>query len=146
MESKIHHQYDALLALRAPGSADLTADTVLTKLDLHRLTGGRGDLLNRYGEGAFDLVVNVNTIDSTTGDETYVLEVTTYDSAGANAQIQFSHTVVAAEVAKPLVFTILPDQLTYLDTDAAQISINVNVGGTTPIINLWAFAAPHSHS
>jgi hypothetical protein len=148
MESTIHHQYDGALAFRAPGSADITADTVLTKMDLHLITGGArplGDLVGRYGEGAFDVVVVVKSFDFTTMDESYVLEFTTYDSAGANPVIQASHTVAAGEVGKHLVFTFHPEQFQVLDSDAAQFSINVNVGGTTPIINLFAFAAPASH-
>lgn len=146
MESKIKHQYDGSLALRAPASANLTADTTLTKLDIYRLTAGRGDLLNRYGLGSFDVVVYVSSIDTTTGDESYVLSFQTYDSAGANAVTHWSHTVTAADVLEPLVFTFHPDTLKVNDADAAKFGILVDVGGTTPIINLYAYASPHSHA
>jgi len=146
MESTVKHQYDGDLALRAPGLAALTADTALTKIDLHRLTAGRGDLENRYGLGSFDVVVVVASMDTTTGDEAYALEFTTYDSAGANPVVQASHTVTSADVAKTRVFTFHPESLKLADADAAKFSINVNVGGTTPIISLYAFAAPHSHA
>lgn len=146
MESKIKHQYDASLALRAPSSAAITADTTLTKIDIHRLTAGRGDLENRYGLGSFDVVVYVSALDFTTMDETYALQFQTYDSADANAVTHTTFTVTSALVGEPLVFTFHPETLKVADADAAKFSINVDVGGTSPSITLYAYAAPHSHA
>lgn len=147
MESKVKHQYDALLALRAPASVALTADTDLTKISLDRLTAGRGDLENRYGLGSFDVVVYVTSI--VTGGmvaETYDLKFQTYDSAGANAFTHMTHRVTAAEVGEPMVFTFHPQYLAVNDTDAAKFSINLDVTGTGPSIVLYAFCSPHSHA
>jgi hypothetical protein len=140
MESKIKHQYDSALALRAPGGAALTADATMTKIDLMRLTAGRGDLVNRYGMADFDVVVFISAAPVTT-NETYVLEFTTYDANGANGQIQETFTVAAGAVGVPLVFKFNVDTFTALDADAAQFSINVNVSGTAPSITLWAFVS-----
>jgi hypothetical protein len=147
MESTIHHAYDGALALRAPGGAAITVDTALTLLDLHLITGGSrplGDVVGRYGEGSFDVVVVV-TAASTGGNQTYALEFTTYDANGANGVIQASHSVAAAEVGKHLVFTFHPEQFLVLDADASKFSINVNVGGASTSIALYAFVSSAAH-
>lgn len=145
MESKIRHQYDALLALKAPGSAAVTADGASAAVDINAITKGRGDVDGRFGQGSFDIVVYVTALDTTTGDETYALQVQTVDAAGANPVTHDVIEVTAAMVGEPLVFAFHPSTFKVKDADAAKVRVNVDVGGTTPSITYYAFAAPHSH-
>lgn len=145
MESKIRHQYDADLALRAPGGVAVTADTTTPAIDIYRITKGRGDVQGRYGIGSFDVVVFFTGLDTTTGDETYALKVETVDAAGANAVEHASVPVSAANLGEPLVLAFHPASLKLKDADASAIRLTLDVGGTTPSANFWAFVAPHSH-
>lgn len=142
MESAVRHQYDDLLKLQAFGSAAVTADAPSGfAIDLHRLTAGRGDLKNRYGLGKFDVVIHVTAADFTTGDEAYALEIVSTDAAGANPVVHGSVIVTAAMVGKTVEVSVHPDSLAKTDIDAAKLSINANVGGTTPSLTYWAFAS-----
>lgn len=146
MESKIRHVYDSLLALRAPGSAAIVADTSTSAVDIYRITKSPYNAnLGRYGIGSFDLVLFISAIDTTSGTETYVLNFQTVDANGANPVTHESITVVSAHVGVPLVYAFHPATLKVTDVDAAGFRINVDVGGATPSITFWAFLAPHSH-
>lgn len=146
MESKIRHQYDALLALRAPGTAALTMDGNTTAVSLYRIDNGRGDIEGRYGIGSFDCVVYVTAMDSTSGSETYTLNFQTVDADGANPVTHETVVLTAGQVGDPLVYAFHPSTLKIKDDDAASFRINVDVGGATPSLDFYAFLAPHSHA
>ncbi len=146
MESKIRHQYDAELALRAPGSVAVTADGATDAVDINRITKGRGDINGRYGQGSFDAVVYVTALDATSGSETYTLQFQTVDADGNNPVTHETVEVTAAMVGEPLVFAFHPATLRAKDADAAQFRINLDVGGATPSLTYYAFLAPHSHA
>lgn len=145
MESAIRHQYDAALALKAPGSAAVTANGNTAAVDLYHITKGRGDVDGRYGIGSFDVVVMISEIDTASGNETYTLTFETVDAAGANPVAQEVVTVTAGMVGAPLAFAFHPATLKAKDADAAAIRVAVAAAGTTPSIKFYAFAAPHSH-
>lgn len=146
MESAVRHQYDASLALQAIGSAAVTSTAVgSNKIDLYRLTAGRGDLKNRYGLGAFDVVVYVGAVDAVTGDESYTLQLCTYDAAGANETVQESITLTAANIGEVLEFEVKPNTMAAFDADAAQFGVKMVLAGTTPSITYWAFASQDTH-
>uniref|UniRef100_A0AB74UN98 Minor capsid protein n=1 Tax=Caulobacter phage BL57 TaxID=3348355 RepID=A0AB74UN98_9VIRU len=147
MESKIRHQYDALLALQPVGTAAVTADgSSVNSVDLYRITNGRGDIAGRYGIGSFDVVFKFKAL--TTGGatpETYTINVVTTDAAGANPVVQESFVVDAAMVAAPYVLAFHPASLKLKDADAAKIKLTIDVAGTAPSLDFYAFVAPHSH-
>lgn len=146
MESAVRHQYDALLALQAIGSAAVTATAVGTnKISLQRLTAGRGDLKDRFGQGAFDVVVYVSALDATSGNETYELQFVTYDAAGANETVVESATLTSAQVGEVLEFKFQPLTIAKFDADAAQFGVKVVLAGTTPSITYYAFASQDTH-
>ncbi|UTC29856.1 hypothetical protein BAJUN_02260 [Bajunvirus bajun] len=144
MESKIRHQYDADLALRAPGSAAITATTATGAVDIYRLDRARG-VQGRYGIGSFDIVIHFGALDTTTGDETYFIDVETVDANGANAVVQATVPVVAGNLGEPIVLGFHPSTFAAKDPDAAKVRLNVRVAGTTPSATFYAFLAPHSH-
>ncbi|AXQ69702.1 minor capsid protein [Caulobacter phage CcrSC] len=146
MESAVRHQYDASLALQAIGSAAVTATAVGTgKISLQRLTAGRGDLANRYGQGAFDVVAYFSALDTTSGNETYELQFCTYDAAGANETVVEKATITAAQVGEVLEFKFQPITLQKFDADAAQFGVKLVVAGTTPSATYYAFASQDTH-
>jgi hypothetical protein len=148
MESAVHHSYDGSLVLKAVGSANVTATAVGDhQIPLYLLTGGRGDLQNRYGLGSFDVVVHINSLDHTTGDETYVLTFETYDADGAsNETIQESVTLTVAEIGATLTYTFHPNTMQKFHATAAFLGVKLTLGGTTPIANYWAFASQAEHA
>jgi hypothetical protein len=144
MESTIRHQYDADLALRAPGGAAVTADTSSAAIDIYRITQGRGDVNGRYGIGSFDIVAYFSALD-TSGDATYALKIETTDADGANAVTHATIPLTAANLGAPLVYAFHPATLKVSDADGAKVRVTLDVTGTTPSANFWAFVAPHSH-
>lgn len=146
MESKIRHQYDALLALKAPASAAIVATGDSNDVSLYRIENGRGDIEGRYGIGSFDCVVYVNAMDATTGTETYTLSFVTVDENGANPVVHEVVTLTAGQVGEPLVYAFHPATLKVKDADAAKFRITATLGGATPSLTYYAFLAPHSHA
>lgn len=149
MNSKIKHGYDALLALRSltDRATPVVADGAGGGLvDLHRLTAGRGDLKNMYGQTPFDVVIYVDSIDTTSSTETYTLKLQTVDAAGANPTDVpgGSVTITAGLVDEPIVLKIDLATVMLADADAAKLRIFADVGGATPSIVYYAFAAPNS--
>lgn len=146
MESAVRHQYDASLALQAIGSPAVTATAVgSAKIDLYRLTAGRGDLKNRYGLGAFDVVVYFSALDATSGNETYTLQFCTYDAAGANETVVDSAVITSAQVGEVLEFKFQPITLAKFDADAALFGVKLVAAGTTPSATYYAFASQDTH-
>lgn len=151
MNSKIKHQYDALLALRAINdrSVAVVADGAGAGLvDLHKLTAGRGDLKGLFGQTPFDVVILVDEVDTASGDEVYTLKLQTVDAAGANPTdvVGGSVTITAALVGEPIVLKIDPANILLSDPDGRKLRIFADVAGATPSIKYFAFAAPNSNA
>lgn len=148
MESAVHHSYDDSLKLKVIGSAAVTSTAAGDDLiDIYRLTGGRGDLQNRYGLGSFDVVVHITALDHTTGDETYVLTFETYDADGtSNETVQESVTLTTANIGQTLTFTFHPNTMQKFHATAAKFGVKMTLAGTTPSITYWAFASQHEHA
>lgn len=147
MESKIRHQYDADLALQPVGTAPVTADGSSVKsVDIYRLAHGRGDVAGRYGIGSFDIVFYFKSaVVGGASPETYTINVVTTDAAGANPVVQETFTVTSAIIGEPYVLAFHPATLKLKDADAAFVKLAVDVAGTAPALDFWAFVAPHSH-
>jgi hypothetical protein len=149
MNSKIKHQYDALLALRSltDRTTPVTADGAGGGLvDLHLLTAGRGDLKNLHGQTPFDVIIHVDSVDTASGTETYVLKLQTVDANGANPTDVpgGTLTIAAGLVGEPIVLKLDLATVRLVDADAAKLRIFADVGGATPAISYYAFAAPNS--
>ncbi|ARB14286.1 hypothetical protein Ccr5_gp068 [Caulobacter phage Ccr5] len=147
MESKIRHQYDALLALQPVGTAAVTADgSSVNAVDIYRIANGRGDVAGRYGIGSFDIVFYFKA--ATTGGatpETYTINVVTTDAADANPVVQETFTVESNMIGDPYVLAFHPASLKLKDADAAKVKLTIDVAGTAPSLDFYAFVAPHSH-
>jgi hypothetical protein len=159
--SKINHMYDALLALR-----DLTArKTAVTAsgantgfVALHQITsagsvtsvagmpGALGDLVGLFGQTPFDVVIMIDSLDHTTGDETYHLKLQSVDANKANPTDFPGGDIVvtAAMVGQPFVVKVDPHTIKLADDDAQFLSLSHVLAGTTPSIAYFAYAAPNS--
>lgn len=143
MESKIRHGYDASLALRAPGSAALVADTTFNKLGLDRITKSpRGAVDGKFEERNFSVVVHLEAGFAAGADNLYTVNFNSYDVNGANPVTHFSKTFVAADVGKTFVFDFDTTTLAVVNANASQFSAALDVTGTTPSASLYAFVAP----
>ncbi len=156
--SKIKHAYDALLALRSltDRATPVTADGAGGGyVDLHHLTSGGsyvgtpalpgalGDLVGKFGLTPFDVVIFVDAIDTTSGTETYTLNLQSVDLNKANPTNVpgGSVTITSALVGQPIVLKIDPENIGLVDADAAFLQIAADVGGATPSISYYAFAS-----
>jgi len=140
MESKIRHGYDALLVLRAPGSAALVADTVSNKVGIDRIQHGPN--VGRYAEYKFDVVLHVGAGFAAGSDNVYVLNFNTYDAAGLNPVTHHTATIVVGDLGKSLVYPFDTGTLAEADPDASLFGIALDVTGTTPSADYWAFISP----
>lgn len=145
MESKVKYLIDAALVLQATGSVAISSTTVSTKVGINRIVNGRGDVIGRYGEGSFDVLLHVVALDHTTGDETYTLNFATYDSAGANEFVHEAavYTLGTTDVGKTLVFKFDTATLAAMDADAAEFAVKPVLAGTTPSFQYWAYLVPN---
>lgn len=143
MESKVKYLVDALGALKATGSVAVTADDTSSKVSIDLITAGRGDVQGRYGEGSFDVIVHFVAGFAAGSDNVYALKLTTFDSAGANPTTQDVYTAVAADVGTTRVFKLDTASLKLTDADAAQFGLVLDVTGTTPSAQYWAYVVPN---
>ena len=143
--SRVRHTYDAALALRAPGSAPVTASGTTNAVDIYEITNSPyGNLTGANGIGTFDLVVYVGALDGS-GNGTYTLNIQSVNEAG-QATTQETVTLTPNQVGKVLVFGLTPETLADFAGDAAKVQIAYPLGGTTPTLNFWAFLAPAQHA
>lgn len=148
MESAVRHQYDASLALTPPGTAAITATAVSAAVDIYEISHSPYGALNgRNGVGSFDLVFYVAALDHTTGDETYTVQIQSVALDGTTVTTQESVVLTTAQIGKVLTYPLQPSTLAaFASGDASHVRLNVVLGGTTPILQYWAFLAPQSHA
>jgi hypothetical protein len=158
--SKIRHQYDALLALRSltDRATPVTASGAGGGfVNLHHIPAGNGtyvgtpglpgalgDVAGLFGQRPFDVVVMVDTIDTTSGSETYSLKLQAVDSAKANpVDVPASAVVITSGlVGEPFVIKVDPSTIKLAAPNAAFIQIAHVVAGATPSMKYFAYAAP----
>lgn len=144
MESKVKYLIDDALKLQAVGSANITATGNSSFVDINQIIYGRGDVLNRFGEGSFDVLLHINTFDRTTGDETYVVNFSTADQANANVTTQESYSLIpVTDVGRTMVFKFDTSTLRGVDADGGKFVLAWVLGGTTPILNYWSYIVPN---
>lgn len=142
MNSKFKYMYDAApsIALAANGGVALTADTNLTAYALDQLNG----YWNTEGELAdqtFAVVINVEDLDLTTGDETYVFSLQFGDAVGFGGGTVITHRLVATAAGQQLAALVDIDTVKAMLDDATHMRLQLDVSGTTPSITFKAFIA-----
>jgi hypothetical protein len=160
--SKIKHMYDALLALRSltDRATAVTATGVGGGfVDLHHIPAGNGtyagtpglpgalgDVAGLFGQTSFDVVILVDSIDTTSGTETYTLKLQSVDAAKANPTDVpgASVAITSALVGEPFVLKVSPSTIVLADADAAFLQIAHVLAGATPSMKYHAFAGPET--
>jgi hypothetical protein len=129
--SEVTYIYDAANKFRAPALAALTADATVGTLPLDKLVDVRpSSQRNKLGAQSYDVVIVVETIDKTTGDEVYTF----------NAKI--GTTLVGSLVVSSTGQHVLKlDAATIEKQSAARdaLILDLDVGGTTPSIKFSAW-------
>lgn len=145
MESRVRHQYDASLALVAPGSAAITASATSAQVSIYEITNSPYGALNgRNGVGKFDVVVCPLSVVHLT-NETYSLAIQVVNEAGAATTVETIPLTVANQ-GEYLVFPLQPQTLADFGGDAAAVQIVATLAGGAPSLQYWAFLAPASHA
>jgi len=121
----------------------LRADTEGTETSDQSETGIN---FNIRKHGPVDCVIGITSVDDTTDDETYVLNIQVSDLVGGTyttiATVAIDNGTADGTVLR---VPLNGNKAGFLDADCDWIRIGVDVGGTTPIIDYWAYLAP-AHS
>lgn len=139
MNSKFKYMFDAApsITLEAQSAPARTADGDTTAIALDKLDGywTNGELADQ----TFAVAVNVLSLDTTTGDETYALNLVFGEGAGFTGAV----TTHSLRVAGPgqYVFLVDIDTVRAMLANADHMRIAVDVGGTTPSIDFYAWIA-----
>ena len=123
--------YDAesSVELRDPDAAAVTSTTTGTAIDF-----------NLDAANGFAVILNVQSVDRTDADETYVLTIESLDSAGANQFTQL--TAPSITESGNYRFLIDGETAAKFDTDAAKIRAVMTIGGTSPSIKYGCWVMP----
>lgn len=116
-------------------AATITADASTDAIVLDKLNG-YWNTQYELADSTFAVVINVSSVDSTTGDETYVLNLvasgdgfTTSTAVGTVTVVEAGQHVILVDI----------DTIRKSVPDALDLRIDVDVAGTTPKINFTAF-------
>lgn len=136
MNSPFKYMYDA-----APEAAVVAKDHVAKTATFNGAAFTLDTLHGHWTSGeladtTFPVVVNVEALDKTTGDETYTLELE-FGPAGFGSSIKPQKLVVAAP--GQYVFLVDIDTLKAVKNDIAAFRLVGTLAGTTPSITLHAF-------
>jgi hypothetical protein len=134
--SEVTFLYDAQNKFRAPGQPALTASGVIGTLPLDKLVAQRpNSQRNRLGAEGYNIIVVVNSIDKTGGDEVYTLQA----KVGA---VGAENTIVGAlNISSTGQYVLELDSKTIMhqDADHASIKLELVAAGTTPIISFCSW-------
>lgn len=137
--SLVRFNVDAELALRTEGLANITADAASDPLSLDRLSAywNEGEIATPQ---QFVIFGSVSVLDTTTGDETYNIQVQVDSDTSFG-----SPTVIKTVQITKLGLFVIPIVREELEAvaDAAFLRLNVDVAGTTPIFNYYAYASSY---
>lgn len=129
--SEVTYIYDAATKFRAPGLATLTASGVIGTLPLDKMTAQRpNSQRNKLGAEGYKIVLVVNSLDKTTGDETYTFQA----KVGA---VGAENTIVGQVVVSSTgqyVLALDAKSIMKQDANYASIKLELVAAGTTPII------------
>jgi len=132
-------EFDASLVLREADQAPVTADTRSSAIALDKLSAYWNDSDERAVPHQFAVIVETESRDVADTNETYVAEISVgNDAAGADVVLE-SRSV--ANVGRH-VFVVTREALKAAQADATHLTVNMNVGGTTPSIAWNAYVAP----
>lgn len=128
---------DAELFLKNDKAAAITATETTSYFNLTLATAewANGEVSSKQ---EFVVVVHVETLDDTTGDETY-----TFALKVANADASVSKNFSSTAVTEPGQY-VLPITREQIDTVAAgeKIAVVATLAGTTPSVKYFAYVAP----
>ncbi len=142
MNSKFKYMYDAApsIALAANGGVALTADANLTAYALDQLDG-HWNTEGELADQTFAVVINVEDLDLTTGDETYVFSLQFGDAVGFGGGTVITHRLAATAAGQQLAALVDIDTVKAMLDDATHMRLQLDVSGTTPSITFKAFIA-----
>ncbi|QIV65822.1 hypothetical protein Cp1R7AA1_224 [Mesorhizobium phage Cp1R7A-A1] len=139
MNSKVRFVPDAAFAIRKATDAALTADTSILIGELKTPLGAVWNAAVKDGNVA--IKVKASAMDSTTGDETYAMQVITSATADLAAP-----TVHQTKALRSGWNELLIDQFNLVDVAPTHKywGLLIDVGGTTPSVKIEAYVLPDS--
>lgn len=136
--SEVTYIYDAATKFRAPGLAALTASAVIGTLPLDKMTAQRpNSQRNKLGAEEYDIVIVVNSIDKTSGDEVYTF-VAKVGAVGSETT-----PVGQITVSSTGQYVLSLDSKTVARQDAvhASIALELVASGVTPAVAFTSWLA-----
>lgn len=136
--SEVTYIYDAATKFRAPGLAALTASAVVGTLPLDKLTAQRpNSQRGKLGAEEYDIVIVVNSLDKTTGDEVYTFQA----KVGAVGAETTSVGQITVSSTGQYVLSLDAKTIAHQDANHASIALELVAAGTTPVITFTAWLA-----
>lgn len=131
---------DAETVLRAAGSAAITSTGGSGGLALDALTAywNAGDVANSH---EMAVVVQVEAVDTVTGDETYVFAIEV-DSVADFSDTPTKLVTRTVTAAGRFVLMVTREDLVGAGADAKYLRVHATIGGTTPSVTYNAYVAP----
>lgn len=139
MNSQFKYMYDAApsVALVAKDHQAHTGSFNGTAIILDKLGGyWNTNDARSLADTTFAIVLNVEAIDTTTGDETYTAAI---EFGPVNFATSVKPNVVTIKRPGQYVMLVDADTVAFMNNDVAAMRLAVTAGGTSPSITLHAF-------
>jgi len=136
---------DSQVVLRAIDATARTASGSDTAISLKTLTAAYWDN-DEIPDQAFKVVIDVDSADNTTGNETYEIFVEVDTAVGMATAVTVGHLILSAATAVGQYEILLDgDTISDLEPAATHIRTRAVLGGTTPIFHFHAWLANPVH-
>lgn len=135
--SEVSYTYDADTLFRAPGSVAITATGEIGTLALDKMVNARsGEQKNKLGAEAYDIVIVVEALDTTSADEVYTFDVEVQAVGGGSPVTAGAMAVVGTG---QYVMKLDAHTLEKLSAERGELALNLTAAGTTPSVTFSAW-------
>lgn len=141
---------DASVLLRAFTAGAITSTATETAVPLHELKGAYWQDGDEIPHGVFDVWVDVQSFDHTTGDETYTFALVVDDTSGLSDSPVVLFSVLLPAAVQVYRFCLDSKTIALLNPDHSGtdqwLAARMTLAGTTPSISYAAWIGRNIHA